>query len=192
MQQRRLRQLLRLVRPERRSVLLHRRLPQRSCELQRGDRESCEDLATGTDRFVPLDFDYESSYRFGGGYRLCCCGEEIRFLYTRMTSSASDTAVNGDLVPIEASPPPGGTTFIDANVDAKSYDIEWAKTIPLGGCCCSDSCGDSCSMLRQWLLRWLLPAVLPGMGHHLVGRFPLGRRAIGIATTMLKTAPASR
>src|ERR1700712_4823898 len=34
-----------------------------------------EDLATGTDRFIPLDFGYESSYRFGGGYRLCCCGE---------------------------------------------------------------------------------------------------------------------
>ena len=104
-----------------------------------------EDLATGTDRFIPLDFGYESSYRFGGGYRLCCCGEEIRFLYTRMTSSASDTAVNGDLVPLEASPPPGGTTFINASVDAKSYDVEWAKTIPLGGCCCNDSCGDNCS-----------------------------------------------
>jgi hypothetical protein len=104
-----------------------------------------EDLGTGTDTYVPLDFNYESSYRFGGGYRLCCCGEEIRFLYTRMTSSASDTAVNGDLVPIEASPPPGGTTFINAGVDAKSYDVEWAKTIPLGGCCCNDSCGDSCS-----------------------------------------------
>jgi hypothetical protein len=97
----------------------------------------------GTDEFVPLDFDFNSSYRFGGGYRLCCCGEEIRFLYTRMTSQADDTAVNGDLVPIEASPPPGGQTLIHADVDAKSYDIEWAKTIPLGGCCC-DSCGDAC------------------------------------------------
>jgi hypothetical protein len=102
-----------------------------------------EDLNTGTDTFVPLDFNFESSYRFGGGYRLCCCGEEIRFLFTRMTSSASDTAVNGNLVPLEASPPPGGTTFINADVDAKSYDVEWAKTIPLGGCCCN-SCGDTC------------------------------------------------
>jgi hypothetical protein len=98
----------------------------------------------GSDRFVPLDFEPESSYRFGGGYRLCCCGEEIRFLYTRMTSQADDTAVNGNLVPIEASPPPGGETLIHADVDAQSYDIEWAKTIPLGGCCCSDSCGDAC------------------------------------------------
>ena len=102
-----------------------------------------QDLNAGTDDFVPLDFNFESSYRFGGGYRLWGCGEEIRFLFTRMTSSAEDTAVNGNLVPIEASPPPGGTTFIDADVDAKSYDIEWAKTIPLGGGCC-DSCGSDC------------------------------------------------
>ncbi len=61
-----------------------------------------------------------------------------------MTSSASATAVNGDIVPIEASPPPGGTTFINAGVDAKSYDLEWAKTIPLGGCCDSSCCGETC------------------------------------------------
>jgi hypothetical protein len=102
-----------------------------------------EDLQAGTDDFIPLDWDFESSYRFGGGYRLCCCGEEIRFLFTRMTSSAEDTAQFGDIVPIEASPPPGGTTFIDADVDAKSYDLEWAKTIPLGGQCC-DPCGSPC------------------------------------------------
>jgi hypothetical protein len=103
-----------------------------------------EDLNTGTDTFVPLDFDFESSYRFGGGYRLCCCGEEIRFLFTRMTSSADATAVNGDLVPIEASPPPGGQTLIHANVSANTYDIDWAKTIPLGGCCDSSCCGEAC------------------------------------------------
>jgi hypothetical protein len=101
-----------------------------------------EDLNAGTDTFVPLNFGFESSYRFGGGYRLNCCGEEIRFLYTRMTSSAEDTAQNGDLVPIEASPPPGGQTNIHASVDSNTYDIEWAKTIPLGGCC--NSCGSCC------------------------------------------------
>src|SRR4051794_10286389 len=104
-----------------------------------------EDLNAGTDTFVPLNFGFESSYRFGGGYRLNCCGEEIRFLYTRMTSSAEETAQNGDLVPIETSPPPGGQTNIHASVDSNTYDIEWAKTIPLGGCCNScGSCCDSC------------------------------------------------
>ncbi|HVT29149.1 MAG TPA: Lpg1974 family pore-forming outer membrane protein [Lacipirellulaceae bacterium] len=102
-----------------------------------------ENLAAGTDDFVPLDFGFNSSYRFGGGYRLCCCGEEIRFLYTRMTSDAFDTAENGDIVPIEASPPPGGITDISSGVSANTYDVEWAKTIPLGGCCC-DSCSSPC------------------------------------------------
>jgi hypothetical protein len=105
-----------------------------------------EDVASGTDTFVPLNFGYNSSYRFGGGYRSCCCGDEIRFLYTRMTSDASAIAVPGDIVPYETAPPPGGHTDINANVDAKSFDLECAKTIPLGGqCCeCGDSCGNSC------------------------------------------------
>ena len=101
-----------------------------------------QDLATGTETFVPLDFDYNSSYRFGGGWRSCCCGDEIRFMFTRMNSSASDTAFPGDIVPIEAAPPPGGQTNINAGIDAKSYDLECRKTIPLGGCCCD--CGDAC------------------------------------------------
>lgn len=103
-----------------------------------------EDLNAGTDTFVPLEFDYKSSYRFGGGYRLDCCGDEIRFLFTRMDSDATATAVNGDIVPIEASPPPGGVTNISAGVNANTYDLECAKTIPLGGCCCNSSCGSCC------------------------------------------------
>ena len=101
-----------------------------------------QDLAEGSDYFVPLEFDYNSSYRFGGGWRSCCCGDQIRFMFTRMTSSAGDTAFPGDVVPYEASPPPGGQTNIRANVDAKYFDLECAKTIPLGGQCCG--CGDAC------------------------------------------------
>jgi hypothetical protein len=106
-----------------------------------------QDLQAGTDYFVPLEFDYNSSYRFGGGYRSCCCGDQIRFMFTRMTSDASATAFPGDVVPYEAAPPPGGQTRINANVDAKTFDLECAKTIPLGGCCpssCGDACGDAC------------------------------------------------
>jgi hypothetical protein len=105
-----------------------------------------EDLNAGTDYFVPLEFDYNSSYRFGGGWRSCCCGDQIRFMFTRMTSDASATALPGDIVPYEAAPPPGGQTNISANVDAKTFDLECAKTIPLGGqCCgCGDECGDGC------------------------------------------------
>ncbi len=102
-----------------------------------------EDLATGSDQFIPLEFDYQSSYRVGGGWRSCCCGDQIRFMFTQMTSEASDTAFPGDIVPYETSPPPGGQTKINANVDARTLDIECAKTIPLGGQCC-DCCDDCC------------------------------------------------
>jgi Legionella pneumophila major outer membrane protein precursor len=122
-----------------------------------------QDLADGEDEFVPLEFDYNSSYRIGGGYRSCCCGDQIRFLYTRMTSDASDTAFPGDIVPYEAAPPPGGHTDISADVDARTFDLECAKTIPLGGQCCDccnscdggSSCGSGCGhCCPAWDITW--------------------------------------
>lgn len=97
----------------------------------------------GTDEFHDLDFQYESSYRFGGGYRLCGCGEEVRFQFTRLSSFADDVAPSGLFLPYEVSSPPNGQTTIHADVDVKSYDVEFAKTIPLGGSTCCD-CGDPC------------------------------------------------
>jgi hypothetical protein len=94
--------------------------------------------------FHQLDFDYESSYRIGGGWRRCCCGDEIRFLYTRLTSSAEEEVpFDTDIfIPLEPGTPPGGRTEIDADVDVRSFDLECAKTIPLGAKCCG--CGDAC------------------------------------------------
>ena len=98
-----------------------------------------------TDTFHDLNFQHESSYRFGGGYKLGCCDEELRFLFTRMSSFANDFTNNPDAIgPFETSPGPGGTLEVDADVDAKSWDLEYAKTIPLGGtasCECGDACG---------------------------------------------------
>ena len=98
----------------------------------------------GRDDFHQLDFDYESSYRFGGGYRLCDCGEEIRFLFTRLSSSAADIAPSGSFLPYEVSSPPDGQTLVGGHVALRSFDLAYAKTIPLGsplGCGCGDSCG---------------------------------------------------
>ena len=91
-----------------------------------------------------FNFDYESSFRVGGGYRLCECGDEIRFVYTRLDSSAQDQQdFDTDIiVPFEVVGEPGGQYFFDANVDINSYDLTYAKTIPLGGNCCD--CGDAC------------------------------------------------
>lgn len=120
-----------------------------------------EDLNTGSDQFIPLDFDYNSSFRVGGGWKSCCCGDQIRFMYTQMTSDASATALPGDIVPNEAAAPPGGRTDINANVDARTIDLECAKTIPLGGlgCGCGDACGDGCcdpcgSCCPAWDITW--------------------------------------
>ncbi|HEX3599642.1 MAG TPA: hypothetical protein VHU84_05830, partial [Lacipirellulaceae bacterium] len=115
-----------------------------------------DDQGTGSDQFIPLDFNYQSSFRIGGGWKSCCCGDQVRFMYTQMTSDASTQAFFGDLVPEEAGPPPGGVTNIRANVDARTMDFECAKTIPLGGqCCeCGDCCNPCCNGCPAWDLTW--------------------------------------
>jgi Legionella pneumophila major outer membrane protein precursor len=111
---------------------------------------------TFTDTFHELDFQYQSSYRFGGGYKLPCCGEEIRFLFTRMSSSADTIQPGVDdtiIGPFETSPGPNGTLTAHGQVDTKSYDVEFAKTIPLGGC--STGCGDCCRpSCPAWDITW--------------------------------------
>jgi hypothetical protein len=92
---------------------------------------------TVTDTFHDLDFQYQSSYRFGAGYQLPRCGEQVRFLFTRMSSSADAAASSEtDTIrgPFETDPGPGGVFTAHGQVDTWSYDVEFAKTIPLGGC----------------------------------------------------------
>jgi len=106
--------------------------------------QNIDDPEDSYDTFHELNFQHESSYRFGGGYQLGCCDEEVRFMYTRMTSSASAVAPIDSLVAYETISP-DGPTAIYADVDTKTYDLEFRKTIPLGGppCCgCSDACDD--------------------------------------------------
>jgi hypothetical protein len=122
----------------------------------------------GTDEFHELDFQYESSYRVGGGYRLSHCDDEIRFLFTRLSSYANDLAPFGSFVPFEVTAPPGGETRIRADVDVKVYDLEFAKATAFGqgtGCDCGDvcdygngyGCGDVCSSgceCPAWEVTW--------------------------------------
>lgn len=99
-------------------------------------------LDSPSDTFHELNFQHESSYRIGGGCKLDCCDEEIRFMFTRLSSFANTTAPAGSIVPYETGNE-GGPTLISADVDVKSFDLEYRKTIPLGGACCE--CGDACS-----------------------------------------------
>jgi hypothetical protein len=106
-----------------------------------------EDLPTvGVDEFHQLNFRHDSSYRFGTGYYLCSCDEQVRFTFTRLNSYADEEEAEfGNFVPYEVTPPPNGETEINATVDVKSYDLEYAKTIPLGGPTCDGcECGDAC------------------------------------------------
>ena len=106
--------------------------------------------------FVEFDFDYESSYRFSGGYRFCDCGGEIVFNHARYRSEGSFQVVDGGpnisiQSPYEIQPrQDGGFLQGVADVDLDSYDIAISKTIPLGSplgccdCCCDTCCGDTC------------------------------------------------
>jgi len=107
--------------------------------------------STTTQHFNQIDFERESSFRVGGGYRLCGCGEEIVFNYTKLRSSGDDfaQAVPGTgttiLFPFDQQAlniNTGQTGTVHASVDMNSYDLDCRKTIPFGGCC--SSCGDAC------------------------------------------------
>ncbi len=102
---------------------------------------------TGSDELHEFDFNHESSYRIYGSYGLGSCNEELRFTFTRFNSYADVTIpYSADVnFPFNVDPPPGGETIARADVDVKTYDIELAKTIPLGGTmACNGSCGCGC------------------------------------------------
>ncbi len=126
--------------------------------------------------FNELDYNYESSYRVYGGYRLCDCDAEIRFAFTRFTSSANADSgavpapsngqstqflspIGGDLVVTNV----GDRLVVNSDVTADLYDLDFAKTIPLGqsDCGCSDPCDSfdpccdsGCGWCPAWDLKW--------------------------------------
>ncbi|NOY30068.1 MAG: hypothetical protein GXP28_07765 [Planctomycetes bacterium] len=121
----------------------------------------------GGPQFVEYDFDYNSSYRFYGGYRFCDCGGEIVFNFSRFRSDSSFNAVEGAGLeifgPYEIDPPgtgANGTLSGNANVEINSYDISFAKTIPLGSPlgrndCCDPCCDTDCgSWCPAWDVTW--------------------------------------
>lgn len=115
----------------------------------------------GGAEFVEYDFDYDSSYRFYGGFQFCDCCAAITFDYARYRSSAdfsvTEEAGQEIFAPYEVENPGANNGILDgsADVEIDSYDIGISKTIPLGGplcgggcdcgdTCCDDCCGDGC------------------------------------------------
>jgi len=103
-----------------------------------------QDANNGVDTFNQIDFDYESSYSFYGGFYMCDCGGAVLFDYTRLTSSgdyaASETAGVDVFGPFEID----GMIEGEADVELNSYDLSFSKTIPLGCLMTGKECGDSC------------------------------------------------
>jgi hypothetical protein len=119
----------------------------------------------GVDTWQQIDFDYNSSYSFYGGFYLCDCGGSVIFDYTRLTSDGDYAATESPgidiLGPFEVDADIEG----HADVDLKSYDLSFSKTIPLGcllggtGCgdCCDDGCcGNGCGggWCPAWDITW--------------------------------------
>lgn len=133
------------------------------------------DLNTGVTDLVQHTFDYTSSYRLYAGYRLCDCGDEIRFTYTNFDSDGGFDEIandpqNGILVTsaYEAvALDPNDTVRGRSRVQVDNYDLGFSKTIPLGcpltccdtGCgdCCDTGCGDCCGcgpVCPAWDITW--------------------------------------
>jgi len=124
----------------------------------------------GGQEIVEYDFDHNSSYRFGGGYRLPDCAAEIVFNFARYRSEADflvqDTSASQSTTifgPYEVdAPAEDGTIVGNADVDVKSYDLGVAKTIPLGSplsscdpCCGAGvDCGTGCGWCPAWDITW--------------------------------------
>jgi hypothetical protein len=124
----------------------------------------------GGETWHQIDFDYNSSYSFYGGLYLCDCGGSVIFDYTRMTSDGDYAASESTGVDIFGPFEIDGNIEGHADVDLKSYDLSFAKTIPLGcllgaaGCgdccddtCCGDgSCGAGCGggWCPAWDITW--------------------------------------
>jgi hypothetical protein len=125
-----------------------------------------QDTVAGGETFHQLDFDYDDSYSFYGGFYLADCGGAVIFDYTRLTSSAEFAASSSAFTNIFGNFEIDGNITGAADVDLKSYDLSFAKTIPLGclmsgkecGDCCDDQCCDSgcggCGWCPAWDITW--------------------------------------
>jgi hypothetical protein len=110
-----------------------------------------QDLVAGGETWECYDFDYNSSYGFYGGVYLPDCGGSLLFNFRRLTSDAEVAASSTSTVDIFGPFEIDDNIEGNADVDLKTYDVTFAKTIPLGcpldtcgGKGCGDCCDDTC------------------------------------------------
>ena len=113
---------------------------------------------TTTNTAIRYPFTYQSGFRVAAGYRLLDCGGDFQIAYWRMTNNAHlsdgpvDTNNNSLLIFGNLDNNPGNGEFLNAStvVTANIFDVDFAKTISMGGPC--GSCG-GCGCPR-WDLRF--------------------------------------
>jgi hypothetical protein len=106
-----------------------------------------QDLIAGGETWHCFDFDYNSSYGFYGGVYLPDCGGSLLFNFRRLTSDAETSANSTTDVNIFGPFEIDDNIRGNADVDLKTYDVSFAKTIPLGcplECGCGKDCGAVC------------------------------------------------
>lgn len=106
-----------------------------------------QDLANVGETWHCFDFNYNSSYGFYGGVYIPCCGGSMLFNFRRLTSDADVAADNTSTTNVFGQFEVDDHIEGHASVDLKTYDLSFAKTIPLGcplECGCAKGCGDCC------------------------------------------------
>jgi hypothetical protein len=116
------------------------------------------DINDFVDTFHQHGFNYGDSYRIFGGWRALNCCAEIQFAYARYRSDAAAISpqAQNDLLfigPLEVNALlPGDTIQTQATVDARTYDLDIARTIPLGSP--FDPCKTDCCWCPAWDVTW--------------------------------------
>lgn len=106
-----------------------------------------QDIVNGGENWRCYDFEYNSSYGFYGGVYLPDCGGAMMFNFRRMTSDADVAADSSSTVDIFGPFEVDNNVEGHADVDLRTFDLSFAKTIPLGcalQCGCGKDCGDCC------------------------------------------------
>jgi hypothetical protein len=109
------------------------------------------------DQIVPYDTGYQSTFRANAGYRWGACGESINFSYYNFSNDSvvNSPEVNANVVvagPFALNCNPGEHLRTGLDIEAKVYDLDYAKRIPI----CTSNC-DPCDCdggCPPWAITW--------------------------------------
>lgn len=113
--------------------------------------------STVTDRTIPYDLGYQSTYRIYGGFRWGDCGESINFNFFNFNNGstyvAPDIVQGGVIVAghMETNPGNGERLISSLDTGVNTYDLDYSKRIPI--CSCNNNPCDCCDC-PPWAITW--------------------------------------